>query len=44
VTLGPGPTNLRIPTTNDSTVQGQPADAPAASCTDKFVPFPQLDK
>ena len=40
ITLGPGPTNLQIPTTNDSTVTGQPSNATPTSCTEKFIPFP----
>lgn len=40
VTLGPGPSNLEVPLTNDSVVSGKPAKGPAASCAEKFVPFP----
>ncbi len=36
VTLGPGASNLQVPSTNDSTVQGT-----AASCAEKFVAFPE---
>jgi polygalacturonase len=44
--LGPGATNLNLPTgpdlTNeDSTVSGKPAEGDPASCADKFVPFPE---
>lgn len=41
ITLGPGATNLIIPTTNDSHVQGTPAQSKPASCADKFVNFPE---
>lgn len=41
VTLGPGPTNLRFPVGEDSTVKGSPAEGEPASCAEKFVPFPQ---
>ncbi len=41
ITLGPGATNLNIPATNDSTVQGKPEQGKADSCTAMFVPFPQ---
>jgi polygalacturonase len=41
LTLGPNPTNLHFPTGEDSTVTGTPAEGSPASCTDKFVPFPQ---
>jgi polygalacturonase len=44
LTLGPGASNLQIPTTNDSTVEGKPGVGPAASCVEKFVPFPEGDK
>ncbi len=50
LTMGPGPTNLRLPagpdstgrdsTGNDSTITGTPAEGNPASCADKFVPFP----
>jgi polygalacturonase len=40
IRLGPGPTNLHFPAGEDSTLQGTPAEAPPASCADKFVPFP----
>jgi polygalacturonase len=41
VRLGPGRTNLRLPTGEDSSVQGTPAEGEPASCADKFVPFPK---
>jgi polygalacturonase len=41
IVLGPGPSNLQIPTANDSTVQGTPAKGPVAPCTEKFVAFPE---
>ena len=41
ITLGPGASNLLIPTANDSTVQGTPVKKTPASCSDKFVPFPE---
>jgi polygalacturonase len=41
VTLGPEPTNLQIPAGDDATVKGTPAEGNPASCTDKFVAFPQ---
>jgi polygalacturonase len=39
--LGPGPVNLQFSGGVDSTVQGKPRTGKAASCADKFVPFPQ---
>jgi polygalacturonase len=41
ITLGPGASNLEVPATNDTVVTGTPAKGPAASCTEKFVPFPE---
>jgi polygalacturonase len=41
ITLGPEPTNLQLPAGEDSTIKGTPAEGTAASCVDKFVPFPQ---
>jgi polygalacturonase len=41
ITLGPGPVNLQFPTGVDSTLQGKPGDGNPASCSDRFVPFPQ---
>jgi polygalacturonase len=41
LTLGPEPTNLRLPAGEDATVKGTPAEGNPASCADKFVPFPQ---
>ena len=38
--LGPGPSNLPVPQADDSTLQGTPVTVPAASCVEKFVPFP----
>ena len=40
IRLGPGPTNLQLPTGSDSTIHGSPYTAPPVSCADKFVPFP----
>jgi polygalacturonase len=40
LTLGPGPTNFKFPTGEDSTITGKPAEGNPASCADKFVPFP----
>ena len=40
IRLGPGPTNLQLPAGEDSTIQGAAASGEAASCADKFVPFP----
>ena len=40
IRLGPGATNLQLPKSEDSTLQGTPAEANPASCADKFVPFP----
>lgn len=39
--LGPGPVNLQLAGGVDSTVQGTPGKGAAASCADKFVPFPK---
>ncbi|MFZ2024364.1 MAG: glycosyl hydrolase family 28 protein [Terracidiphilus sp.] len=41
LTLGPGPTNLKLPAGEDSTIKGTPSEGTPASCADKFVPFPQ---
>ena len=41
LTLGPGPTNLQLPAGEDSTMKGTPAEGIPASCSDKFVPFPE---
>jgi len=41
LTLGPGPTNLRFPAGEDSTVKGSAAEGNPASCAEMFVPFPQ---
>jgi polygalacturonase len=40
VALGPGAANLKIVGGVDSTLQGTPGKGTAASCSDKFVPFP----
>ena len=40
VVLGPGAANLKIVGGVDSTLQGTPGKGTAASCSDKFVPFP----
>jgi polygalacturonase len=39
--LGPGPANLKLSGGVDSTLQGKPGKSVAASCADKFLPFPQ---
>jgi len=39
--LGPGPVNLLLAGRVDSTVTGAPGKGTAASCADKFVPFPK---
>jgi polygalacturonase len=39
--LGPGPANLQLSGGVDSTLHGEPGKGVAASCADKFVPFPQ---
>ena len=41
IVLGPGPVNLKLSDGVDSTLQGTPAKGGAASCADKFVPFPK---
>jgi polygalacturonase len=41
LTLGPGPTNLKLPAGEDSTIKGTSAEGTPASCAEKFVPFPQ---
>ncbi len=41
VTYGPDGSNLQIPAGTDATITGKPSDGKPASCTDKFVPFPQ---
>jgi len=38
--FGPGPVNLKPVGGVDSTLQGTPGEGGAASCADKFVPFP----
>lgn len=40
ITLGPGPSNLQIPSGTDSTLTGKPSEAKPASCEERFVPFP----
>jgi polygalacturonase len=40
IKLGPGPVNLQISGGEDSTLTGKPSNGTAASCADKFVPFP----
>jgi polygalacturonase len=40
VTFGPGGSNLQIPAGTDATLTGKPSGGLAASCADKFVPFP----
>jgi len=39
--MGPGPVNLLLTGRVDSTVTGTPGKGSAASCADKFVPFPK---
>lgn len=46
LTLGPGPTNLSLPSgldlaNEDSTISGKPTEGNPASCADKFVRFPE---
>lgn len=41
IVLGPGPANLTLSGGVDSTLQGTPGKGAAASCADKFVPFPK---
>jgi polygalacturonase len=41
VALGQGPANLTLSGGVDSTLQGTPGKGAAASCSDKFVPFPK---
>jgi len=41
VTYGPGGSNLQIPNGTDATLTGKPSAGSAASCAEKFVPFPQ---
>lgn len=41
VTYGLGGSNLQMPAGNDATITGKPSGGKAASCADKFVPFPQ---
>jgi polygalacturonase len=41
VTYGPGGSNLKFPAGTDVTLTGKPTVGMAASCTDKFVPFPE---
>ncbi len=41
VTLGPGPVNIPL-SGEDSTVRGKAGAGNAASCSDKFVPFPVI--
>jgi polygalacturonase len=41
VTYGPGGSNLQFPAGTDVTLTGNPKAGTAASCADKFVPFPQ---
>jgi polygalacturonase len=41
IALGPGPSNLAVSGGADSTLQGTPSKGAAASCADKFVPFPK---
>jgi polygalacturonase len=42
IKLGPGPVNLQFPGGEDSTLTGKPSTGAAASCTEKFVPFPAM--
>jgi polygalacturonase len=41
IRLGPGATNLQLPSGKDSTIEGKLAEGEPAACVDKFVPFPQ---
>ncbi len=41
ITLGPSPTNLRLPKGEDSTIKGTPQEGHPASCAAMFVPFPK---
>ena len=41
ISLGQGPANLKLVGGVDSTLQGTPGKGAAASCTDRFVPFPR---
>jgi polygalacturonase len=40
LTLGPGRSNLQPPPGSDASFTGTPGKAAPASCTDRFVPFP----
>ncbi len=40
ITLGPEPTNLKLPKGEDATVTGAPAQGTSPSCAAMFVPFP----
>jgi polygalacturonase len=41
IVLGPGPSNLKLSDGVDSTLHGAPSEGTAASCGERFVPFPQ---
>jgi polygalacturonase len=41
IVLGPGPANLKLEGGVDSTLQGTAGKGTAASCSDKFLPFPK---
>jgi polygalacturonase len=41
IVFGPSPVNLRLSGGVDSTLQGTPGNGSAASCANKFVPFPK---
>jgi polygalacturonase len=41
ISLGPAATNLQLPKGDDATVTGTPTTAAAASCQQKFLPFPE---
>jgi polygalacturonase len=41
VTYGPGGSNIQLPAGVDATITGKPSEHTSASCTEKFVPFPQ---
>jgi polygalacturonase len=41
ITLGPEPTNLQLPSSEDSTIKGKPENGHPASCAEMFVPFPR---
>jgi polygalacturonase len=41
VTIGPGASNIKLPTGTDSTITGTPSEGKhTTSCAEKFIPFP----